>query len=476
MTYSALVCGFNTPEVGEKMCYEVLRRSFPFVVKHPVRPASHKAGVSTILTTTASGSPDDPNDTLGNFGRRHFPNGTLHNIGPFEIEGFQYRCLVHNTGTPNEYYRSDHWDWPLSTSLEQCDFRPTELGLESRVDDVFGCVRHRRCGTVLAASTGLIPDPARSGFGKDRNEGGLPAVKNDFNQMLAVLQGLDPELKLTGVTAAGIIGKRDFLLELIWLALTDSSSINAYSESPSGFQGTILYETKIHGVLVKGGYFAGGGIEIVRGGAEEIAISSESVMLNPVIEINQHPCEPEPLAIAPPVHSQKDSCESYGLLYYAGHGADSGNLVLASGEIVTPEELLLLSKESGRPLLIILDMCHAGEFGRRYQEQLESIGGRGVVLCAAAGDQLAYECPGAGQVRRPMLTCGVAAQDLHDGRGIFTTALTLAFLKLRDTEAVHGQRPRVSLRRFILDAVRPLCWSIADEFGLKRQDVAIYGA
>jgi hypothetical protein len=125
----------------------------------------------------------------------------------------------------------------------------------------------------------------------------------------------------------------------------------------------------------------------------------------------------------------------YCLIYYAGHGTPDGNLFLSEKNIVSPQEIFNISKESKLPFLIILDMCYAGKFGEEYLKLIRENEGEGIILCSSGVNQESYEH---GLMRKvsfksnPIVVQGMFTPNFSLGQGIFSAAFIVALQELRN--------------------------------------------
>ena len=302
----------------------------------------------------------------------------------------------------------------------------------------------------------------------------LAATKNDANVLLTILQGLTENQHFPGLTCAGLVRRKDALLSVIGLPMWNRSSVLGFGQDASlGMEGPVLYDTRLQGVIVRKGVVMGGGISVKDGTP---TVESHTVMIGGQVELTPFACTPERLYRP---CSRSETATEYGFVYYSGHGAANGDIQVEANGSVSPEEIHALSKEAGLPLIIVLDMCHADRFGTRYRELLESEHWHGLVLCAnreGVSNGSAFEDAQMTSVRRPLGTVGILPSDHDAGRGVYTTALSLALMKLYDWDCGLSSPASCTIGDFNDGLLIPICAWLSRRFRVPLQVPTVHGA
>ena len=321
-----------------------------------------------------------------------------------------------------------------------------------------GASRHRR-GLFLAGSPGwnsstnsrYRPDVAQS-----KNDGSLAATLNDANTVFQLFHSLTADDYLAGLVAGFLIREKRPLQRMLQMLPFDP---NAHG-SPDVLSplipehGLITFDTKLFGSVVNKGR-----VTIIGG---------------PGIGFGE--------TIGERLHNGTE-CQNrvgdFAAIYYSGHGSSEGNMQIEKELAFSPEELCDLSQHTGVPYLLILDMCYASRFGKRYRDLLNERKWHGMVMCAndeSTSGGLSFESTRLGTVRRPYWRFNVLDSDWSKGRGVYTTALTLAIHQLRECENIAGSKANMTVREFNDYVLRSICEGLTSRYGVPLLKPAIYHA
>lgn len=319
-----------------------------------------------------------------------------------------------------------------------------------------GTSRYRR-GLFLAGSPGWSSLSAKMPeltTATNKNDAPLAATLNDANSFFHVCHSLTADDYLPGLVAGFLIREKESLRRMLEMLPFDSDAhgkTNVLSPLIPE-HGLITFDTKLSGSVDNQGQtviIGGGGIAFGESVGERMH--------------NASPCS--------------DRVGQFAIIYYSGHGSDEGNLQIERDLAITPDELCEISHRTGVPYLIILDMCHSSRFGRRYLNLLNRHQWLGIVMCAnddATSQGLSFESTVMGQIRRPFWTFNILRPDWSKGRGIYSTAFTLAIEQLREYESMNGTNANISLQDFNDAMLRPICESFSSQFGVPLLRPTVY--
>jgi hypothetical protein len=311
-----------------------------------------------------------------------------------------------------------------------------------------GNYRHRR-GLFLAGSPGwnsASDNLNRSELAQNKNNASLAATLNDANAMFHLFHSLTNNDHLTGLVAGFLIREKVALHTLLHMLPFDADRHgNANVLSPLiPEHGLITFDTKLFGS------FDNKGRTIIIGGA--------GIGFGETIGERMH---------------NSSTCEErlghFAVIYYSGHGSSEGNMQIEEHLAITPEEVCDLSRATGVPYLIILDMCFASRFGSRYRDLLRKQNWSGIVMCANdtnTSGGLSFESKIMGSIRRPYWRMNILDTDWSKGRGIYTTAFTLAIQQLREHENATESHANLSIEDFNEYMLRPICEGLNVRHGL----------
>jgi len=405
----------------------------------------------------------DPKGELERVVRTTQPSGKLYNIGVLCANGKAYRVFFGlPTTSPTTTVRKDFALTETGISVMRADGRGSRgvaFGLDSDIRELLTCRGFQRRGLVIAAAPGWDAPTVPGEYRRDdmalvKNAAPLPAALNDCTSFLQLLQLLTEDNVLRGDSYIGIVRTQRGIMGLLEYFLGGDISLEDLLDS-ARLSGGIARDAEV-GLLPKGdGVYITGGKMRLAGNAPA----------------------PEDRLIGPPVHVKKEPAAagdlpSYALLYYSGHGTKEGDIRIEEDQLVTPEDLAKLSIRYGIPLLVVLDMCHGAEFGRRYARAMRGSRGSGIVMCANDGE--AHESPRLADMRRPQLPIPIAGWSPEAGFGTFTSAFCLGMLQLREAELIEGQHIEVSVEDFNAQIVQPLCEALGASYGVPRQKPLVF--
>ena len=319
-----------------------------------------------------------------------------------------------------------------------------------------GASRHRR-GLFLAGSPGWnssTNSEYRPHVAQSKNDASLGATLNDANTVFQLFHSLTADDHLTGLVAGFLIREKRPLQRMLQMLPFDPSAHGSTDVlSPLiPEHGLITFDTKLFGSVVNKGrvtIIGGGGIGFGETVGERLHNSTE--------------CE--------------NRVGDFAVIYYSGHGSSEGNMQIEKDLAISPEELCDLSQLAGVPYLLILDMCYASRFGKRYRDLLKERKWHGMVMCAndeGTSGGLSFESTTLGTVRRPYWRFNVLDSDWSQGRGVYTTALTLAVHQLRECENITGSKANLSVREFNDYMLRSICEGLASKFGVPLLKPTVY--
>jgi hypothetical protein len=100
-----------------------------------------------------------------------------------------------------------------------------------------------------------------------------------------------------------------------------------------------------------------------------------------------------------------------------------------------------------------------------------------MVMCAndeRTSGGLSFESKALGALRRPYWRFNILNPNWSKGRGVYTTALTLAIHQLRECEATTGANANVSVKEFNDYLLRSICEGLASKYGMPLLKPTIY--
>jgi len=378
----------------------------------------------------------DPTDSFRNTVTKLFPGARIVTcLAQNVTRGRVFLCALVFPKSRQEprYRRLDHEMPGLGIDPGSCghDLKH-EISRSVDLRRLLACRGFHRRLTVCAGSPG-------------HHQGGLNAIWNDYNALFGLLCRFAHQRRLPGLTAIGLVRAaavfREFLNELRKSEMS-VSDLHARAVG-AGFIGNVIKDTAfnydgdwgciVHNCVYDGSTLGGTGTR------EADLVGSEYTS-----------------------HEKEDSLP-YALISYSGHGNATGSLDLDEGKILRARDVFELSYESQTPFVLILDMCHAHEFGAEYASYLRAKTFPGLVLCATSekGSCEAYESETMGRIRRPGYPFAAEGNRSKVNRGVFSTALCLGLMIVRDTELATGREIRISVKKFTDDVLRPLCDRLA---------------
>jgi len=400
----------------------------------------------------------DPKNELERIVRSAQPSGKLYSIGVLCPDGRAYRVFFGLPATsPTTTIRKDFALTEMGVSVMRAARRRSrgvELGVDSDIRELLACRRFQRRALVIAAAPGwdapAIPgDYGRHNMALVKNAAPLPAAHNDCTSFLQLLQLLTEDNILRGESFIGIVRTRLGVMGLLDHFLGGDVDLTNLLDS-ARLSGEIARDAEV-GLLSQ---------------SDSVSITGGKARL-----VGNAPA-PEDRLMGAPVHvptrlTAAGDPPSYALLYYSGHGTGQGDIRIEEDQALKPEDLAMLSAKHGVPLVVVLDMCNAAQFGYRYATALRDLGGSGIVMCANDGE--AYASRRLADIRRPQLPIPILGRHPEAGFGTFTSAFCLGLLQLREAELAEGHHIEVSVEDFNARIVRPLCEVFSASYGVPLQ-------
>lgn len=318
-----------------------------------------------------------------------------------------------------------------------------QLSLQDEIRHLLPGISRHRQGLFLAGSPGWNSvSNSRNGsqLTHSKNDASLSATLNDANAMFHLFHSLTEEDFLSGLVAGFLIQEKAKLLSMLQMLPVAPHSVGFSKIKPE--HGLITFDTKLCGSVTNKGsaVFTGeGGIGFGETIGERLHNGSGCA----------------------------DKLGQFAVIYYSGHGSKEGNMQIEKQLAIEPEELFEISMATGIPYLIILDMCFSSHFAHRYCNLLRKSNWAGIVMCANdsyTSGGLSFESKIMGSIRRPYWSFNILPSNWSQGRGLYTTAFTLAIQQLREYENISGLNVNLSIEDFNRFMLRSICEKLATQY------------
>lgn len=332
-----------------------------------------------------------------------------------------------------------------------------ELSPRDEVRHLLAGISRNRRGLFLAGSPGWSAPSKQMRLraaATNKNDASLAATLNDANSFFHVFHSLTADDHLTGLVAGFLIREKQSLRKMLEMLPFDADAHgNTDTLSPLiPERGLITFDTKLRGSVDNQG--------------------RATIIGGPGIGFGE--------TVGERMHNTShcgDRTGQFAIIYYSGHGSAEGNLQIENTLAITPDEVCEISHRTGVPYLLILDMCHSSRFGQRYVDVLSKRQWPGIVMCAndhTTSKGLSFESTRMGFIRRPFWTFDILSPDWSKGRGIYSTAFTLAIEQLREHETMNDTNANITLQDFNDAMLRPICEGFASQFDMPLLRPTVY--
>lgn len=398
--------------------------------------------IPLLHLNTFEGNPNDPNNNVEKFYRENHINGVFYNYGLMLTDGRLYRILFM---LPSNNVSSTRINFVETGAMDFFHLQKdnsSHFNVQADIREVLGCIGFHRDGLILAGSPGWDAAGDLSTESTiNMNSGRLDATINDCNVFIRSLLALTRDDVMRGKnfiglvrTCAGVIGLLEYFAtndEFLYQSLVKEHSISGYLTKDDA----VILGMKIGGGVVSGN---------ILGGFYRFDRNSRLI---------GHPIN---------IDFDKGGVDkpNYSLLFYSGHGSTNGDIQIEVDKYITAEELVDISIRQHTPFFIILDMCYAARFGKRFVKALKQHNWMGIAICAndeLTQNGLSFESTKMYGVRYPTLPIEIDQSDPKAGLGIFSSAFCLGLLQIRENELVFGLENHVSIEDFVNCNVKPLC-------------------
>lgn len=332
-----------------------------------------------------------------------------------------------------------------------------ELSPQDDIRHLLAGISRNRRGLFLAGSPGWgspskqLHEPT---IATNKNDASLAATLNDANSFFHVFHSLTADDYLSGLVAGFLIREKQSLHKMLEMLPFDSDA-RGDTDTLSRLipeRGLITFDTKLFGSVDNQG--------------RTTIIGGPGIGFGETVGERMHNAS-----------TCGDRVGQFAIIYYSGHGSTEGNLQIEKSLAITPDEFCEISHRTGVPYLIILDMCHSSRFGQRYVDLLSKHQWPGIVMCAnneTTSKGLSFESTRMGIIRRPFWTFNILSPDWSKGRGIYSTAFTLAIEQLREYETMNETHANISLQDFNDAMLRPICEGFASQFDMPLLRPTVY--
>lgn len=414
--------------------------------------------------------------------RKENPTEALFDVALGTGDGGAYHLVFGLPGSTNDQVTVVHLEddflklATLFIGVNEFSARMTEKLDIRQLLGSFGCLRQ---GIVIGGSPGWDISAVKETVSK--NAGNLVATWNDCNVFFQQLLALSPDDRIYGASCSsivqtryGFLGLLDYIFRDKWKRkqwhLNRLPDRTQHSQISSDGEDHLINDLQVKGklsgligtdfFLTGGGVSSGGLCEIFSGGGIGKLNAPKTVDRDRLV-----PLRPERFAC----FDEIGQLDNYVLIYYSGHGSISGDIQIERNESITAEELAEFSKERGVIFALFLDMCHSSQFAYRFEKHLSKVGWRGLVFAAndvTTFDGGTFESPIMASIRRLAWPVQINSPNWECGRGLYTSALALALLLLRDAELAAKRPLTIDLRSFNDELLRPITSMFAQNYDL----------